>query len=204
MITDFAALIVVEEETVNSTNSDRVKLNRLGTIYLEASQYLLVKSQELLELTTQQDVDADGDVQIDESFEELLNSLMRQSVSGNFLDEFLVPRARKEYERSNVEIVELDEIAVVSFVEDLVLDNELDEVYELAHDENVADWVECLVAVMESQERVSIGFSQLVELSGLSCGRVLLALLHRRDRFILSRNQEYFYGDFMIKVLVGK
>ena len=117
MILDFASLIVAETETIDSTDSDRIKLDRLGVMYRDYSEHLDRESQKLLDLATKPLIDPKQDTIVDESFGEFLDSWMRSSVSGNFLDEYLKPIERKSYERSNISIGELNKLEIEKIVE---------------------------------------------------------------------------------------
>lgn len=192
---DFASLIVAEKDILASDRSDRIKLSSLGAIYYDCSQSILAKSEELLNLATR-NIHPQGDVEVDESFELFLQGWLRQSVSLNFLDAYLQPRKRQAYSReSNVEVVEIDPIeAVAAFaVEDSVA-----ETLEIAHEESVREWAECLVEVMDLWGRDSYNFGQLVSLSNLSSGRVFLALF-LSERFELTKDNN-FYGGVVVSI----
>ncbi len=192
---DFASLIVAEKDILASNRSDRIKLSSLGTIYYDCSQGILAKSEELLNLATR-NIHPQGDVEVDESFELFLQGWLRQSVSLNFLDAYLQPRKRQAYSReSNVEVVE---IAPVEAVAAFAVEDSVAETLEIAHEESVREWSECLVEVMDLWGYDSYTFGQLVSLSNLSSGRVFLALF-LSERFELSKDNN-FYGEVVVSI----
>lgn len=197
MIFDFERLIIAESQTLESSQSDRTKLSSLGNIYYDYAQHLEQQSQELLDLATQPQADAQEDTIIDESFEEFLESFMIQSVSGNFLDSFLVPRERSPYpQRATTEVQELPKAEAIEFFaqQDLVA-----ETIAIAEPEDIASWSDSLLKVMEIKRNYN--FFELVQLSGLSPGQVFLALF-LGDYFELSRKSD-FYGEIKIRLVYG-
>lgn len=191
---DFASLIVAEGEILASKQSDRHKLSSLGEIYYNCSLNILAKSEELLDLATRHG-DSDADVAIDASFEEFLQSWLQKSVSIDFLGAYMQPRQRQEYTReaSDVEVIEIESVeAVAAFA----IEDELAQTLEIAHEESIAKWGECLIEVMELWGERKYTFEQLVSLSNLSRGQVFLALF-LDEQFRLNQ-QGVFYGDIVV------
>ena len=203
MILDFKSLTVAETKIVASKKSDRQKLSRLGNIYYECAEGLELRSRDLLDLATKPD--NDGDTQSDETFGQHLESWMRTSISGNFLDVYLQPRPRKLYERSSVEIVEISQLqAVADFAIDEVAEDIAAEVQrirtEIAHEENIELWAKSLRETMNLWGADIYTFRQLAALSSLSPSCVFLAVF-LGDCFILSSDCQDFYGGFCVSCL---
>lgn len=200
MILDFKSLIVAESEIVGSDKSDRFKLEYLGRVYYECAEGLDKRSSELLDLATR--TVTDGDSIVDETFSQHLESWMRSSIAGNFLDAYLLPKTRKSYDRSSVEITEIaPALAVKNFAPDEVQtesENIVAETFSIAHEENVQLWAEYLTEVMTLWGLQHYTFRQLVALTNLSPGQVFLAVF-LGDRFEF-RSRKDFYDAFLISI----
>ena len=117
-------------------------------------------------------------------------------MSVNFLSDYMHPKERKAYIcQSSVEIMEIapPQASTYFSVEEVPSQD------DVAHDENVGEWADCVTEIMSLWGCDRYTFNQLVSLSNLSSGRVFLALF-LGNRFELSRG-ESFYHEIAIECL---
>ncbi|MEO0012825.1 MAG: hypothetical protein RLZZ535_1214 [Cyanobacteriota bacterium] len=94
----FSSIIQQVNLIDSSQLRDEIKLRRSGELIYQGSVSLLAQAEAALEIAGQQDLDL-IDIFIDNSFGQFLVSLTQQSVSTSFLQKYLKPQIRAQYER---------------------------------------------------------------------------------------------------------
>jgi hypothetical protein len=94
----FSSIIQQVNLIDSSQLRDEIKLRRSGELIYQGSVSLLAQAEAALEIAGQQDLDL-IDTFIDNSFGQFLVSLTQQSVSTSFLQKYLKPQIRAQYER---------------------------------------------------------------------------------------------------------
>lgn len=166
-IADFHKIIQQVDEIVNKSANDETKLNHAGNLFYQGSLIILEKAQECLENELHPEIIVAGEnTQVDESFTLFLNSWTQQSISTNFLDEYLIPPSRAKYEREA-------NLAPVLITEDISFKPR--EEWEFSYDENIEQWMQQINTVLKKTKSQTL--SNIVELSNLSQAQVFLTLL---------------------------
>jgi hypothetical protein len=167
-ITNFQQIIQrVDAINVEST-SDETKLSRAGELIFQGSLTILHKAQECLEGELSPKISlVDEDTPVDESFCDFLNSWTQQSITTNFLAEYLIPKTKAKYQRESnstpVYLVENDspELKITD--------------WEFSYEENIEQWTKQIKAVTEINQ--SLTLSEIVGAAHLSKAQAFLTVL---------------------------
>lgn len=163
----FYKIIQQVDEIVNESANDQTKLNHAGNLFYQGSLIILEKAQECLENELHPEITVDGeDTQVDESFKLFLNSWTQQSISTNFLDEYLTPQSKAKYERE-VNLVPVFITEDISF--------KSTEEWEFSYDENIEQWMQQIKTALEKTEHETL--TNIVKITNLSQAQVFLTLL---------------------------
>lgn len=168
---------------------DEVKLRRSGELIYFISEQILDKANTLLENSQQTEVD-EIDTKIDCSFSDFIKSLTQQSISTNFMLEYLQPQIKADYQREGARSIKflsateaLDELAqdlieqgsVVGFPDhtQVLLESEI---FTLAHDENIEVWIESVERHLKLYPEVNT-LPKIAQLNDLTLAQAFVAAL---------------------------
>lgn len=168
---------------------DEVKLRRSGELIYFISEQILDKANTLLENSQQTEVD-EIDTKIDCSFSDFIKSLTQQSISTNFILEYLQPQIKADYQREGARSIKflsateaLDELAqdlieqgsVVGFPDhtQVLLESEI---FTLAHDENIEVWIESVERHLKLYPEVNT-LPKIAQLNDLTLAQAFVAAL---------------------------
>jgi hypothetical protein len=185
----FAQLIKQVDTVQCACIRDEVKLRRSGELIYFISEQILDKANTLLENSQQTEVD-EIDTKIDCSFSDFIKSLTQQSISTNFILEYLQPQIKADYQREGARSIKflsateaLDELAqdlieqgsVVGFPDhtQVLLESEI---FTLAHDENIEVWIESVERHLKLYPEVNT-LPKIAQLNDLTLAQAFVAAL---------------------------
>jgi hypothetical protein len=179
---------------------DEIKLRRSGELIYQGSVSLLAQAEAALEIAGQQDLDL-IDTPIDNSFGQFLVSLTQQSVSTSFLQKYLKPQIRAQYERETS--VRIQAFTSTEAVDLFDLDLFKSEVVSFAsakpaHDENINACVDLVTKCLKTNTEIST-LPQIARATNLSIAQVFISLLFGDFKLMQSGD---FYEGFKIKVIL--
>jgi hypothetical protein len=135
-----------------SSLRDEIKLRRSGELFYQGSVGLLKQVDAALEIARQQDLDL-METPVDNSFGQFLVSLTQQSVSTSFLQKYLKPQIRAQYERET-------SVRIQAFTSSEAVDLFKSEIASLAtaepvHDEDINAWVNLVTNCLKTKTEIS-------------------------------------------------
>ncbi|MGL6344095.1 MAG: hypothetical protein ACRC80_33725 [Waterburya sp.] len=179
-------------------------LKQSGKLIYQGSLVILERAQQCLDEQLQFQIEVkEEDTIVDELFSIYLDNLCQQSINTNFLDSYLQPRKRKPYERNSTTTIIQNLTPVEAIAE---FDGEgrsgfptmpnrhvdlIEEVVNLAHDEDINLWVEEVGRFLQGSLEINT-LKQIVEQTDLSLVQVFMALLF--GDFELERGSKKFYS----------
>jgi hypothetical protein len=174
---------------------DEIKLRRSGELIYQGSVSLLSQAEAALEIAGQKDLDL-IDTPIDNSFGQFLISLTQQSVSTSFLQKYLKPQIRAQYERETS--VRIQAFTSTEAADLFDLDLFKSEVASLAtvkptHDEDINAWVNLVTNCLKTKTEIST-LSQIAKATNLSIAQVFISLLFGDFKLLQSGD---FYEGFL-------
>jgi hypothetical protein len=148
----FAQLIKQVDTVQCACIRDEVKLRRSGELIYFISEQILDKANALLEKSQQTEVD-EIDTKIDRSFSDFIKSLTQQSISTNFMLEYLQPQPKADYQRDTTRSIKF--LSATEALEELAEDLIESEIFTLAHDENIEVWIESVERHLKLHPKVN-------------------------------------------------
>lgn len=164
-------------------------LKQSGKLIYQGSLVILERAQQCLDEQLQFQIEVkEEDTIVDELFSIYLDNLCQQSINTNFLDSYLQPRKRKPYERNSTTTI-IQNLTPVEAIAEFDL---IEEVVNLAHDEDINFWVEEVERFLQGNFKINT-LEQIVEQIDLSLAQVFMALLF--GDFELERGSKNFYSQ---------
>ena len=135
----FSSIIQQVNLIDSSELGDEIKLRRSSELFYQGSINLLEQATIALSVAQQQEINL-ADTSIDNSFSQFLFSLTQQSISTSFLAKYLIPQAKKAYQReSSIKTQVLSSAEAISLLEADLIESEI---ISLAHDEDINAWID--------------------------------------------------------------
>jgi hypothetical protein len=189
----FSQLIELVDQVQSAPISDEIKLRRSGELFYLGSEQILLQAQTLLEESQQSNVNK-GDTKIDQCFSSWLASFTQQSISTNFLNKFLLPTSRAEYQREAV--ITCKSLSATEALEELAEDLIESEMFSLAHDENIEVWIDLVDRHLHLCPEANT-LSAIALLNNITLAQVFMAILFGSFQIEQSGG---FYEEFKIKL----
>lgn len=186
---DFQKLITQVDKIGDGDNFITEQLlKQSGKLIYQSSLVILERAQQCLDEQLQFQIEVkEEDTIVDELFSIYLDNLCQQSINTDFLDSYLQSRKRKPYERNSTTTIIQNFTPVEAIAEfDLI-----EEVVNLAHDEDINLWVEEVEHFLQGNFKINT-LEQIVEEIDLSLAQVFMALLF--GDFELERGSKNFYS----------
>ncbi|MEN9518990.1 MAG: hypothetical protein RLZZ381_1578 [Cyanobacteriota bacterium] len=152
---------------------DEVKLRRSGELIYFISEQILDQANALLENSQQTEVD-EIDTKIDCSFSDFIKSLTQQSISTNFMLEYLQPQPKADYQRETTRSIKF--LSVQEALEELAEDLIESEIFTLAHDENIEVWIDLVDRHLQLYPEVNT-LPKIAKLNDLTLAQAFVAAL---------------------------
>lgn len=189
----FSSIIQQVNQISRSGLRDELKLRRSGELFYQGSLSILARAEAALEDSRQPEIEL-TDTKIDSSFSLFLVSLTQQSISTNFLQQYLKPKVRATYQRESS--VAIQALTSDEATEKYSLERISSEVSSLAYDENINAWIDKVLGCLRNNPQVNT-LAQIVRATDLSMAQVFIALLFGNFKLVPS---EDFYEGFEIRV----
>jgi chromatin segregation and condensation protein Rec8/ScpA/Scc1 (kleisin family) len=185
----FAQLIKQVDTVQCACIRDEVKLRRSGELIYFISEQILDKANALLEKSQQTEVD-EIDTKIDRSFSDFIKSLTQQSISTNFMLEYLQPQPKADYQRETTRSIKFlsAQEALEELAQDLIEQGSVvgfpdhtqvllkSEIFTLAHDENIEVWIESVERHLKLHPKVNT-LPKIAKLNDLTLAQAFVAAL---------------------------
>ena len=169
----FAQLIKQVDTVQCACIRDEVKLRRSGELIYFISEQILDKANALLENSQQTEVD-EIDTKIDRSFSDFIKSLTQQSISTNFMLEYLQPQPKADYQREGTRSIKF--LSATEALDELAQDLIESEIFTLAHDENIEVWIESVERHLKLHPKVNT-LPKIAKLNDLTLAQAFVAAL---------------------------
>ncbi|MEN9567061.1 MAG: hypothetical protein RLZZ69_2257 [Cyanobacteriota bacterium] len=169
----FAQLIKQVDTVQCACIRDEVKLRRSGELIYFISEQILDQANALLENSQQTEVD-EIDTKIDCSFSDFIKSLTQQSISTNFMLEYLQPQPKADYQRETTRSIKF--LSVQEALEELAEDLIESEIFTLAHDENIEVWIDLVDRHLQLYPEVNT-LPKIAKLNDLTLAQAFVAAL---------------------------
>lgn len=192
----FAQLIKQVDTVQCACIRDELKLRRSGELIYFISEQILDKANALLEQSQQTEVD-EIDTKIDRSFSDFIKSLTQQSISTNFMLEYLQPQPKADYQRETTRSIKF--LSATEALDELAQDLIESEMFTLAHDENIEVWIALVDQHLHLCPEANT-LSAIALLNKLTLAQVFMAILFGSFQIEQSGG---FYEEFKIKLKIS-
>lgn len=192
----FAQLIKQIDTVQCACIRDEVKLRRSGELIYFISEQILCKANALLENSQQTKVD-EIDTKIDRSFSDFIKSLTQQSISTNFMLEYLQPQLKAGYQRETTRLIKF--LSATEALEELAEDLIESEMFTLAHDENIEVWIDLVERHLHLCPEANT-LSAIALFNKLTLAQVFMATLFGSFQI---EQPGGFYEEFKIKLKIS-
>ncbi len=176
--------------------SDEKKLRRSGELIYQGSLLVLEEAESLWELTQRAETTSD-DVSIDDDFTKFLASFTQQTISTEFFSKYLQPQVRANYQRDSLDSSLVRSLSTSEALTNFAVDLIESEVLNLAHDENIEEWIEIVDQHLQLYPS-SNELLDIVSLTNLTVAQVFVAALFGQFMVIKEGN---FYEPKQFKLV---